>query len=138
MPRSTKSLDRPGLLAWARNWMKQHARPADNLAGFSRAEIGQMAEDLGVTTADVVALANHAPDNTALTEAMMRSHGLKPAEVRDSMPTLLRDIQRVCTRCRNSKRCLRELDAGTAAGHAHEFCPNASTFDDIADYSMGR
>jgi hypothetical protein len=138
MPRSTTSLDRSSLLEWALDWVKRHAGPGDDLAGLSQAEIGQMADDLGVTRADVVALANHAPDNTALMEAMMRANGLDPAAVRDNMAISLRDIQRVCTLCRDSKRCLRELDAGTAADHAHEFCPNAGTFGDIADCNMGR
>ena len=58
--------------------------------------------------------------------------------LRDSFLALLRDIERVCTRCRDARRCWRELEAGTAAEHCHEFCPNAGTFDDLVEYSLGR
>lgn len=138
MPTSEQSSDRGGLLEWALEWVRKHARAGDNLADVSQAELSHMAEDLGLSRDDVVALATHATNNTALMEGMMRAHGLDPAATQDIFPTLLRDIERVCSRCRDAKRCRRELAAGTAAEHAHKFCPNAGTFDDIADYSMGR
>jgi hypothetical protein len=83
-------------------------------------------------------MAPDAPDNTALMHGMMLARGLEPEAVRNCFTMLLRDMQRVCTRCRSTRRCLHELADGTAAAHSHEFCPNAGTFDDLIDFNMGR
>jgi hypothetical protein len=63
----------------------------------------------------------------------MRARGLDPDRMRDAYVTLLRDVERVCTQCKTTGRCRRELDAGTAAAHCHDFCPNAATFDDLVE-----
>ena len=131
MFRSATSPDHSGLLARALDWVKRQATPGDDLSGLSQAELGHMADDLGISRSDVVALSAHAADNTALMEGMMDARGLDTAVIQNEFPTLLRDIERVCTRCPDAKRCRRELDAGTAAQHAHQFCPNAGTFDDL-------
>jgi len=62
---------------------------------------------------------------------MMRAHGLDPDRMRQANVTLMRDVERVCTRCKSAGKCRRELDAGTALVHYHECCPNAATFDDL-------
>jgi hypothetical protein len=46
---------------------------------------------------------------------------------------VLRDAERVCSQCGNTRRCKRELDAGTAAAHGDAYCPNAATFDDLVE-----
>jgi uncharacterized protein DUF6455 len=68
----------------------------------------------------------------------MRARGLDPEEMRRGFSMALRDAERVCSGCRNTGRCRRELDAGTAAAHCHEFCPNAATFDYLVECAGGR
>jgi hypothetical protein len=43
-------------------------------------------------------------------------------------------VERVCSHCKTTGRCRRELDAGTAAMRCREYCPNAATFDDLIGY----
>jgi len=71
----------------------------------------------------------------AFADTVQRTAPQSPAQVRLSFATLMRDVERVCSRCRSTGRCRRELDAGTAAAHAHEYCPNAGTFDDLIDHA---
>jgi hypothetical protein len=47
---------------------------------------------------------------------------------------LVRSVERVCTGCEATEQCRRELDAGAAALHCREYCPNAHTFDDLISY----
>lgn len=123
--------NRPGRFSRMRQRMKARLHVGDDLASFSRARLRHMADDLAITEGDLQLLASHAADNTRLMEGMMRARGLDPAVVRCEVGTLLRDVERVCTRCPRASRCQRELDAGTAAQHCHEYCPNAGTFDDL-------
>ncbi len=125
------------MLHAVRDWIKRHRPLRDELAGFSRAEFSHLASDMGVTETDLQSLSANAPDNTVLMQGMMRARGLDPEKVRDHYITLARDIERVCTICRNAKRCRRELAAGTAGMHCHEFCPNVRTFDDLDAADMG-
>jgi len=68
-----------------------------------------------------------------LMQSMMRARGLDLDQMRHGFATLLRDIERVCTQCKATGRCRRELDAGTADAHCHEYCANAGTFDDLLE-----
>jgi hypothetical protein len=124
-------LYRPGRFSRMRQRMKARLHVGDDLASFSCAGLRHMAGDLAITEADLQLLASHAADNTPLMEGMMCAHGLDPAVVRCEVGTLLRDVERVCTRCLRATRCRRELEAGTAAQHCHEYCLNAGTFDDL-------
>ena len=128
----------PGLLGRVLDWVREHTRPGSDLSGFSRDELRHMATDLSLTESDLVALSDGRHDNTVLMEGMMRARGLDPDHVRQAFTSLLRDIERVCSRCRSVGRCRREMDAGTAGEHSHEFCPNADTFDDLIEFNAGR
>jgi hypothetical protein len=138
MSRTDPVSEETSLLGRVLDWMKAHLRTDNEFSGFSREELGHMARDLGVTEADMLGITPRGADNTALMQGMMRARGLDPDVVRESFTTLQRDIERVCTRCRSTGRCHRELSAGTAGEHSHEFCPNAGTFDDLIEYNMGR
>ena len=127
-----------GRLTRVVDWLRAHFGPGDELAGFSRDDLRDMASDLSLTESDLVALVDHGTDNTVLMLNMMRARGLDPKLLQQSFVTLLRDVERVCTRCNATRRCARELAAGSAAAHCHEYCPNAGTFDDLVEYSMGR
>ena len=122
----------------ANNLAQLLAREVDGSVPAFVAEMNRKADDLGMTESDLLSLAPNAPDNSALMQLMMKARGLDPEVVRNSFLTLQRDIERVCTQCRATRTCRRELEAGTAAARCHDFCPNAGTFDDLTEYNMGR
>ncbi len=135
MSHAEPALANPGLLGRVLDWLRARCGAGGELATMSRDEIRDLASDLSLSEGDLLALSASLADNTVLMEGMMRARGFDPAQVRRSFGTLMRDLERVCSRCRSTGRCRRELDAGTAAAHAHEYCPNAGTFDDLIDYA---
>jgi hypothetical protein len=134
MSEPQSALANPGLLGRVLDWVRLRCGTGDDLATLSRDEIRDLAADLSLDEGDLRALSTSLADNTGLMESMMRARGFEPEHLRYSFAMLMRDVERVCSRCRSTGRCRRELDAGTAAQHAHEYCPNSGTFDDLIDY----
>ncbi|HET8995177.1 MAG TPA: DUF6455 family protein [Acetobacteraceae bacterium] len=123
----------PGLLARAIEWIKAYNARQQELGRLSRDDIDMMASDLGMSAADLCDVLPRSADNTFLMDSMLLARGLDPDEVRRSLTPLLRDLELACTRCAATGRCKRELLAGTAAMHSHQFCPNADTIDDLLE-----
>ena len=119
------------MLGSVREWVRAHVRPSE-VELLSPGERRYLASDLALSESELLTLSASGRDNTELMERMMRANGIDPDRMRAALDTPIRDIERVCTKCRNVARCRRELDAGTAAMHGHEYCPNASTFDALA------
>jgi hypothetical protein len=120
-----------GLLGCVLAWVRAHVPPDSDLAMLSREDLLVMAKDLSLAESDLLSLRAGARDNTVLMERMMRARGLDPDRMRDTFGASMRDLERVCTRCRSTGRCRRELDADTAALHCYDYCPNAATFDNL-------
>jgi len=129
------ALANPGLLGRVLDWLRVHCGGTDELAGWSREEIRQLSDDLALSEDDLMALSASVSANNTLMEGMMRARGFEPELLRECFGGLVRDIERVCSRCKSTGRCRRELDAGMAARHAHEYCPNAVTFDDLVEFT---
>lgn len=121
----------PGLLTRALDWIKAYSARQQEVGRLSRDDIELMATDLGMSAADLCDVLPRGSDNTFLMDSMLLARGLDPEEVRRSLTPLLRDLELACTRCAATGRCRRELQAGTAAEHSHDFCPNADTIDDL-------
>jgi hypothetical protein len=58
-------------------------------------------------------------------ERMMRAFHVNRHELEEDYTRILLDAEMTCLRCRAKRRCLRELQAGTAVANAEHFCPNA-------------
>jgi hypothetical protein len=131
MSRMQTAPSSPGLLDRVLDWVRNHSAPGEDLAALSRDELRHIAGDLSLADSDLIALSARGRDNTRLMTGMIRACGLDPDQLRHSFGTLLRDIERVCSRCRFAGRCRRELEAGSAPVHFRGYCPNAGTFDDL-------
>jgi hypothetical protein len=107
------------------NCVHAHVVPGTDLAMLTREDLRHIAGDLALAESALLSLSAGTQDNTVLMERMMRARGLDPEEIRHAFSMALRDAERVCSGCRNTGRCRRELDAGTAAAHRHEFCANS-------------
>lgn len=124
-----------GLMGRVLEWLRARVGAPNELATMSREDLRELASDLALGETDLLTLSNSLHDNTDLMERTIRARGFEPEQLRQSFGLLMRDMEMVCTRCHATGRCLRELNAGTAVTHAHEFCPNAATFDDLLEYS---
>ena len=125
------ALCNPGLLGRVLDWVRANADPGSDLAMLSREELRHMSGDLSLAESDLLSFSAGAHDNTVLMERMFRDCDLDPDQMRHRFGTLLRDVERVCTQCRRTGRCRRELDAATATLHYRAYCPNAATFEDL-------
>ena len=128
-----RALCNPGLLGRVLDCVRAYAAPGTDLASLMREDLRHIAGDLALAESALLSLSVGARDNTVLMDRMMRVRGLDPEGMRRAFSMTLRDVERVCSQCRNTGRCRRELDAGTAAVHCHAYCPNAATFDDLAE-----
>jgi Family of unknown function (DUF6455) len=125
------ALSHPALLGHVLNWMRAKIGAQSEITALSREQLRVMAQDLSLAESDLLAVATRGHDNTVLMEGMIRAHGFDPDKMRPAFAMLLRDVERVCSQCKRTGTCRRELDAGTATENYHNYCPNAATFDDL-------
>jgi hypothetical protein len=79
---------------------------------------------VGLDAGDLRTLVPHGKDAAALLPHMMQALNLDP----EATPLgVLRDLQRVCSLCKNKSECACELARGSADTTYAEFCPNADT-----------
>lgn len=123
--------DATTMFSRALDWLKAWTVGGDNLSAFSQSDLQSMANDLGVTQADLLDVLPRGTDNSLLMDRMIRARGLDPAVLRRQFGPLVRDLEITCTRCHAVSRCRRELANGEAAEHCHEYCGNAETFDEL-------
>ena len=128
-----RALCNPGLLGRVLNCVQAQVVPGTDLATLTREDLRHIAGDLALAESAVLSLSAGAHDNTVLMERMMRARSLDPEEMRHAFSAALRDAERVCSGCRNTGRCRRELDAVTAAAHSRAYCPNDTTFNELAE-----
>jgi len=121
-----------GLLSRVFSWLVTHRVREGEITALSRADMRELARDIGVSEADLAMMSMDGPDNRALMDQMIRAHGLDPSVIRSLPAALLRDLESTCARCGSKGRCQRDLAAGTAAVHCHEYCGNADAFEALA------
>src|SRR5262245_6360184 len=95
--------ERPGLFgqfgSWFRAWSRRRARLAE-LDGCGPAEMEHMARDLGMSRGELSVLAGKWPDSADLLSRRLEQVDLARVE-----PQVLRDLERVCTRCGSKRKC---------------------------------
>ena len=114
------------------DWVSNYRDSFGQASGLGRCdseEVMQIANDLGVTPAELRELSAKGPGSADLLLKMLVALGVDPKAVSTKEPLVMRDLQRLCTTCGDKGRCAHELADGTAAAHFHEFCPNAFTLD---------
>jgi hypothetical protein len=109
------------VVKWLRMW-----GPDANAVELERCgdDIRRIAADSGLSVADLRRLVSLGPDAAALLPHMMEALNLDPAA---TPPEVLRDLQRVCSLCRNKTECTCELARGSADASYMDFCPNTET-----------
>ncbi len=118
-----------GLMARALEWLLARGGAKAAPTYLSESDLRYMANDLGITQADLLDVLPRAADNSLLMDRMMRARGLNPDEVRRMPAAIVRDLELTCSRCADARRCRRDLNAGSADANCHDYCGNAETFD---------
>lgn len=114
------------------SWITRYRQQRQARHEFSQCdaeEVAQIAHDLGISSAELREVASKGPESAALLGRMLTTLGVDANELDSADPAVMRDLQRLCVSCGHKQQCMHEFDAGTAAAHYHEFCPNAYTLD---------
>lgn len=106
-------------------WLK-HRRELNEIRKLDRTEFNLIADDLRVSPQDLEQLVRSGEHGADELPHMLKGLGINEDDLKRTAPLLLRDMQRVCSLCREKAHCDRELAAGTAAAHYEGYCPNAS------------
>ena len=116
------------IAGWVRS-LRHAAGLRAELAHCDAEEVARTARDLGLSSRELVRLAEKGPHAADQLLKLMSALGVDPKALSFDDPATMRDLQRLCITCAHKGRCEHELAAGTAAGSYHEFCPNAFTLD---------
>jgi len=120
---------KPGLFArWWKNW-KARDTAVSELRCCDRAEETRIAQDVGVSVSELRTLAGRWPDSAGLLERRMSAAGLNAAQLSQSEPEVLRDLQRVCGQCAVEGRCARDLGRDEQDPAWRDYCPNVMVLD---------
>lgn len=125
-------IDRPGLFqsiveAFQR-FQKRQTRRAE-IAALGAVETKRVAEDVGLTQSDLVALNAEDEDSASLMERRLADIGV---DIKSINPILLRDMQRCCSQCGSKRQCAHELDKKPKAAAWPRYCPNEQTMAALA------
>ena len=112
-------------------WRDRQAR-MEEIEATDANMLREIASEFGLSVTEFRETVSMGEGADMLMTQMMAGYGLAPEDLRDRMPGVMRDIEVICARCRSKGRCASELAGGSAAAHAHQFCPNAPTFEALA------
>lgn len=114
------------------DWLK-HRRELSEIRRMNRTDFDLIARDLRVSPGDLDRLVEAGPHSADEMPAMLKALGIDMEDLVRTEPLIVRDMQRVCSLCRDKPHCHSELAAGTAAEHYKEYCPNASTIEALGE-----
>ena len=113
---------------WWRGWKATRGNLAA-LAYCGAEETGRIAYDIGVSVPQLRALAGKWPDAADLLAPRLAMLGLDAAALGRTAPSVMRDLQRVCSVCSNQRVCAHDLARGGYADDVPGYCANATTLD---------
>jgi len=120
------------VIAAIADWVKDYRYAVGlnkDFANCGSDEVRAIANDLGLTPADLRELASKGPGAADLLKKMLLALKVNPEALSKIDQRVTRDLQRRCITCGEKRRCVHEMAAGTAAKNMHEFCPNAASLE---------
>jgi hypothetical protein len=100
-------------------------RAAQELRNIGENEVSVIARELGVSRTELKALVARDAGFPPLLGSMLSALQIDGKVLQEANPILLRDMQKVCAFCQNTRRCREELQMGSAEEHFHDYCPNS-------------
>lgn len=128
------------LASTAGDWLRDAAirrRVAQEFAQLDARETDRVLADIGCTRDDLRAVIENAAWAPDLLKRMTARLGLTAAFAATD-PQIMREIERRCTTCAETRRCRRFLADATANDTTAEFCPNAGNFAVMKEAVMRR
>jgi len=119
------------LLRRWRNWRTARA-DIEGLANAGR-EAGNVARDVGVSTAELYSIARAGPDSADQLKLRLNAIELDAVGART-----LRDLERTCTLCGAKRQCERDLAQAPDDPVWQSYCPNAPTLQALLEESKRR
>ena len=107
---------------WWRDWTEDN-----RFENCADCDVERMAKDAGVSPAELRRLANLGEDSANLLLDRMAALNLDRAEVSATAPETLQDLQRVCSFCKDHRRCALDLARDATDPAWKDYCPNVST-----------
>jgi hypothetical protein len=111
-------------------WLKHH-RELSEMRQLDRADFDRIANDLRIAPDDLEELVRHGQHSADELPKMLEQLGIDAERLGQAQPLLLRDLERVCSLCRQKGQCDHDLASGTAAENYHGYCGNASTLESL-------
>lgn len=97
------------------------------LDACDRQEIERIADEFGMSAAELRMLASHGPPAASLLPLRMAALHLDPQELACTDGLLLWDMQRLCVTCNSHRRCRKDLTSDPDNQVWEQYCPNAGT-----------
>lgn len=122
------------------NWIRR-SREIRELRELNNGEFARISQELNMAPADLDLFVNQGPRASDELPELLTRLGLDSHALSQTQPVVLRDMVRVCASCQRKRQCGRDLAAGTSKQNYDEYCPNASTIDELtttAGQSAGR
>jgi uncharacterized protein YjiS (DUF1127 family) len=116
------------------DWMRRRAA-IDELNRFGDDETAHIARDVGVSASELRTLAGKWPSSDLLSQRMLAVGGENVSTIE---PTVLRDLQRVCTLCGDRSRCEHDVERNTRDRAWRDYCPNVATLDALRSEERDR
>ncbi|PWT86484.1 MAG: hypothetical protein C5B56_12390 [Proteobacteria bacterium] len=114
------------------DWLK-HRRELSEIRRINRTDFDLIARDLRISPDDLDRLVEAGAHSADEMPQMLMALGIDLADLQRTEPLLVRDMQRVCSLCRDKAHCHSELAEGTAVEHYGDYCPNAPTIDALGE-----
>jgi hypothetical protein len=102
----------------------QRRATVDELAKCDTLEVERIAQDLGISAADLCVLASRDQRAADLLNRRLETLRLDPTSVD---PAVMRDLQRCCSNCDNKILCAHELEDKPREATWPKYCPNEQT-----------
>ena len=110
------------------DWL-EHRREVSEMRQLRGSDFDRIAQELGVSTADLEELVNRGPHAADEMPRLPAALGIDEAGLERCQPFVLRDMERVCAVCQSKGECDFHLSAGDIADHYRKFCLNTPTLD---------
>lgn len=119
-----------GLLAGRRAKFRRRRARIDELRLLEPGELERLAQDAGLTFADLLDLAKRDGESAELLGRRLATLGIDSARIDKAV---LRDMQRCCSQCESKELCEHELEDQPKDAAWPSYCPNEQTLAALQD-----